>query len=127
MALKLHTDQGASGWGLSNNSAKKLFPLIKNKSVSDLIVPKEGINRELGPSMDFALHDLMGVILNQPVYKLLGANGIIETPVYSGMIYLDELNPENKTKGIDAILANCQWDFDYGYRQLKVKIGTLPF
>ena len=73
--------------------------------------------------MDFALHDLMGVILNQPVYKLLGANGTIETPVYSGMIYLDELNPKNKTKGIDAILENCQWDFDYGYRQLKVKIG----
>jgi len=39
------------------------------------------------------------------------------------MIYLDELNPENQAKDFDAVLENCDWDFNYGYRQLKVKIG----
>jgi L-alanine-DL-glutamate epimerase-like enolase superfamily enzyme len=65
----------------------------------------------------------MGVILNQPVYKLIGNRDTKEVPLYSGMIYLDELNPGNETKGIDAVIENCQWDVDYGYRQLKVKIG----
>ena len=65
----------------------------------------------------------MGVILGKPVYQLLGNKGPKEVSVYSGMIYLDELNPGNKSKGIDVILENCEWDYNYGYRQLKVKIG----
>lgn len=121
--LKLLTDQGALGWGLSNRNAEKHFPLIKDKPVAECITPGTGIRGDLDPSVDFALHDLMGVILNEPVYKLLGNKGTRETPVYSGMIYLDELNPGNESKGLDAILENCEWDYHYGYRQLKVKIG----
>ena len=59
----------------------------------------------------------------KPVYRLLGAQGPKASPVYSGMIYLDELNAANPSQRIDPVLANCQWDIDYGYRQLKVKIG----
>ncbi len=121
--LKLYTDQGAMGWGLSNKQAEELIPVIVNKKVSDLIIPGVGVTQGLNRSVDFALHDLMGVILNKPVYQLLGSKGNKKIPVYSGMIYLDELNPENKTKGTDAILENCEWDYNYGYRQLKVKIG----
>jgi D-galactarolactone cycloisomerase len=122
-ALRLTTNQGASGWGLSNDKAEELLPILQNKKVSDLIKPKTGIVPELDRRVDFALHDLMGIILNQPVYKLIGNRGNKQVPLYSGMIYLDELNPGNETKGIDAIIENCQWDIDYGYRQLKVKIG----
>ncbi|MGD1891238.1 MAG: enolase C-terminal domain-like protein [Cyclobacteriaceae bacterium] len=39
------------------------------------------------------------------------------------MIYFDELEPENQGKGLDTILEECQWDYDYGYRQFKLKIG----
>jgi len=123
MAMQLHTDQGAMGWGLSDKNAEDISPLIKGKKVSELIQPQIGINETLDKSVDIALHDLMGVILDKPVYKLLSNEGTKETNVYSGMIYLDELNPENKTKGFDAVLENCEWDFNYGYRQLKVKIG----
>ncbi|MDX1284969.1 MAG: hypothetical protein R3182_08160, partial [Draconibacterium sp.] len=122
-ALKMYTNQGAMGWGLSNPKAEELIPMVINKKVADLIQPGTGIVEGLDNRMDFALHDLMGVILNQPVHKLIGGKGTKETPIYSGMIYLDELNPGNETKGIDAIIDNCQWDVDYGYRQLKVKIG----
>jgi len=122
-ALRLHTDQGATGWGLSGNNAEEFYPRLKGQKVSDLIQPKIGINDTLDKSVDFALHDLMGVILNRPVYQLLGDEGTHTTKVYSGMIYLDELNPENASKGFDAVLENCEWDFNYGYRQLKIKIG----
>ncbi|MDB4584753.1 hypothetical protein N9164_16500, partial [Draconibacterium sp.] len=123
VVLKIFTNQGAMGWGLSNKNTEELFPLIKNKKVSELIVPGKGIINGLDRRVDFALHDLMGVILNQPVYKLLGNKGSNEVLVYSGMIYLDELNPGNETKGLEVILENCEWDYNYGYRQLKVKIG----
>ncbi|MCK5462985.1 MAG: hypothetical protein KAI95_08205, partial [Bacteroidales bacterium] len=41
----------------------------------------------------------------------------------SGMIYFDELEPEEDPGGLDNLLKNCHWDYDYGYRQLKAKIG----
>jgi D-galactarolactone cycloisomerase len=121
--LKLYTDQGAMGWGLSEAKAEELFSSLNGKPVSDLIVPGNGIVQGLDRRVDFALHDLMGVILNEPVFKLIGNNGPKEVLLYSGMIYLDELNPGNENKGIEAILENCEWDYNYGYRQLKVKIG----
>lgn len=122
--LRLFTDQGAAGWGLSGKAAETLMPKLLNKTVGELIQPGKGLIVEgLDRSVDFALHDLMGVILGQPVYQLLGAKGPQENLIYSGMIYLDELNPDNATKGLDAVLENCAWDVNYGYRQLKVKIG----
>ena len=124
VAFKLYTDQGATGWGLGrkNVADEELFQL-KGKLVSELISPKFGIRDDLNIYLDLALHDLMGVILDKPVYKLMGGNGSKETPIYSGMIYFDELEHEGKIGGIDKILENCNWDIEYGYRQLKVKIG----
>ncbi len=54
---------------------------------------------------------------------MLGASGSKEKKIYSGMIYFDELEPEDNPSGIEKVLENCRWDFNYGYRQLKVKIG----
>ncbi|NOR34710.1 MAG: mandelate racemase/muconate lactonizing protein, partial [Bacteroidales bacterium] len=122
--FKLYTNQGAMGWAIGRDrlSDEELYQLEGNL-VSDLISPENGMRQDLNPLVDLALHDLMGVILQEPVYKLLGANGTKKTPVYSGMIYFDELEPEDNPAGMDKILENCQWDIDYGYQQLKVKIG----
>ncbi len=122
-ALRLTTDHGAIGWALSSNKIKGQLDPLQGKRVSELISPEKGMRQDLSPYMDLALHDLMGVILNQPVYKLLGAGGTKSTPVYSGMIYFDELEPEDNPSGMGKIIENCQWDIEYGYRQLKVKIG----
>jgi len=123
-AFKLFTDQGAMGWALGSNKIndQQLYQL-KGKLVVELISPENGMRKDLSPFVDLALHDLMGVILDKPVYKLLGAKGTKNTPVYSGMIYFDELEPEDNPAGMDKIIENCQWDIDYGYKQLKVKIG----
>ena len=129
--VKIFTDQGAMGWGATRwtatagniNKTKEIMASIKGKAVAELIIPEKGILDSVNPAFDIALHDLAGIILNKPVYELLGAKGPKETIVYSGMIYLDELEPENNPAGIDKVLENCQWDYDYGYRQLKVKIG----
>lgn len=54
---------------------------------------------------------------------MLGSTGDEWTPIYSGMIYLDELEPPENPAGVNGILENCLWDYEYGFRQLKVKIG----
>jgi D-galactarolactone cycloisomerase len=126
-AVQLQTDQGASGWGIaaygSVKDAEVLTSLVSGRTVDQVFSPDTGILSDDLRPFDFALHDLAGIILDMPVYKLLGAKGPRATPVYSGMIYFDELEPEGDPGGPDNILKNCQWDYDYGYRQLKAKIG----
>ena len=86
-AFKLYTDKGAMGWALGDRriSDEELFQ-PQGKLVSELISPEKGLRHDLSPYLDLALHDLMGVILDKPVYQLFGAKGTKNTPVYSGMI-----------------------------------------
>ena len=120
------TDQGAEGMGLlrgNRQNAETLFDAIRDKPVSELFSPSEGVLNEQYYAFDFVLHDLGGIILNKPVYAMLGAEKPVVVPCYSGMIYFDEMEPADNPSGLGKVLENCQWDYDYGYRQLKVKIG----
>jgi len=123
--VRLYTDQGAVGWGRGSagRDRKKLIKSLIGKTIDQLLVPSVGIRNGVHPAFDLALHDLAGVILEKPVYQMLGAKGSKATDVYSGMIYFDELDKEGKQNGIDKVIKNCQWDYDYGYRKVKVKIG----
>ena len=135
MFCVLVTDTGAEGLGLLRGRrelAQQVFDgSIKGKAVSDLFLPAKGtLNEQQHGCFDFCLHDLAGVILNKPVYELISASdsaSASKTPIltkcYSGMIYFDEMEPENKPAGLGKVLENCQYDYDYGYRQLKIKIG----
>jgi D-galactarolactone cycloisomerase len=73
--------------------------------------------------LDIPLHDLAGVILGVPVYEMLGSKGKRETPCYDGMIYMDDILPEDDPVGIEAVLNNCRHDYELGYRAFKLKIG----
>jgi L-alanine-DL-glutamate epimerase-like enolase superfamily enzyme len=122
----LFTTQGASGWGLNRDSEKALtekFELIRGKNVADLITPETGIISPDIEGFDFSLYDLAGKILNKPVYRLLGKRRPETHPCYSGMIYFDDLEPADKPAGIDKIIEECRFDYNYGYRQFKLKIG----
>ncbi|MCB0664978.1 MAG: hypothetical protein KDC80_04110 [Saprospiraceae bacterium] len=122
-AIQLFTDQGASGWGLTSAGASSSAEQLKGKLVSEVFSETTGILDRSLRDFDFALHDLAGKILDKPVYEMLGSQGAEWTPIYSGMIYLDELEPPENPAGVDGILENCLWDYEYGFRQLKVKIG----
>ncbi len=122
----LYTDKGASGWGLNRESQKILagkFEMIKGKTVSELIAPETGVKDPQFEGLDFSLYDLAGKILNKPVYRLLGKRRPERQLCYSGMLYFDDLEPADKPAGPDKILEECRWDYNYGYRQLKLKIG----
>jgi len=122
----LKTDQGAMGWGEMPGGTKNLDTLralVLGQRVGEVFSPARGILRpELHP-LDLALHDLAGVLLGQPVWRMLGAEQPRLFPVYSGMIYFDDLDPAEKPAGIEQVLQNCAADRAYGYRQLKIKIG----
>lgn len=119
------TDKGASGWGMVSN-ARTISDFIDSligKSLDEVFDPAVGVTREAASPFDIPLHDLAGMVLGKPVYELIGAKQPVTTKCYSGMIYLDDLDPPDDPGGIDAVMKNCQWDYDYGYRQFKIKIG----
>lgn len=122
----LKTDQGAMGWGELGGNPKdleKLRALVVGKPVSEIINPAAGTTLREAQPLDIALHDLAGVMLGQPVWKMLGAEKPHLYPVYSGMVYFDDLEPKDNPAGIAQVLRNCAADRELGYRQLKVKIG----
>jgi L-alanine-DL-glutamate epimerase-like enolase superfamily enzyme len=122
--LRVRTDQGAEGWGISERKVNDSLSGILGKRVVDVITPTQGLASELDTfHYDFAMFDLMGVILQKPVYQILGGHGPRSVPVYSGMIYIDELPHKESKGGLEIIMQNCESDFDRGYRQLKIKIG----
>jgi L-alanine-DL-glutamate epimerase-like enolase superfamily enzyme len=122
----LESDQGATGWAELPGGAKALEALrerVTGRALSELFHPATGIlSADLHP-LDLALHDLAGVILGQPVWRMLGATTPHVYPIYSGMIYFDDLDPADQPAGIDQVVRNCAADHALGYRQLKLKIG----
>lgn len=119
----LKTKQGATGWGQLQGDPKQLREQVIGRRIGELIHPTMGILDDRYRPIDIALHDLAAVTLGVPVWKMLGAEKPQLSPVYSGMIYIDDLDPKDNPAGIDLVLKNARWDRDYGYRQLKVKIG----
>ncbi len=123
---ELLTNQGAKGWGVTlwGRSAEEASAYLVGKKVSDVFTPGIGLIDPKGAYADIALHDLAGKILHKPVYELMGASQPETTVCYSGMIYFDDLTPfYNQPMGPDIILKECQFDYDLGYRQFKLKIG----
>lgn len=123
----LKTDQRATGWGMGHRrSIEKIADRVKGNPISELFAVDQGIRADDLKPLDFALHDLAGRILEMPVWKMV-ADGSrtepYETRVYSGMIYFDDLDPPENPAGVKKLIEECQWDYDYGYRQFKVKIG----
>ena len=115
------TDQRAVGMGLCWPDDDVIKPFVGTK-VSDLFDPAVGTDPSADP-LDIVLHDLAGVILQKPVYQILGSKGPTSIDIYSGAIYMDDLMPEDNPKGIEAVLSACQMDYDAGYRAFKLKIG----
>jgi L-Ala-D/L-Glu epimerase len=71
-------------------------------------------NASVKAAIEMALHDIVGKIVGQPVYKLLGLSGLA-APMTDFTIGIDSLEVlEKKTR--EAV--------DAGYKMLKVKQGT---
>ena len=115
------TDQGAEGWAMCHLSDEAVQNFVGMR-VGDLFDVQTGATEAAG-ALGRALHDLAGNILGLPVWKLIGAAGPKANLLYSGAIYMEDVWPTDAPRGIPAVLAACQQDYDVGYRAFKLKIG----
>ncbi|HEV2528243.1 MAG TPA: enolase C-terminal domain-like protein [Thermomicrobiales bacterium] len=118
------TDRGATGWALTHGRMTDTERgSLVGLPLTDLFDADRGVIDDRARALDLALHDLAGVILGEPVWRLLGARGETTMPCYSGAIYFDDLDPVDAPAGIDAVLTNVRADHDAGYRAFKLKMG----
>jgi L-alanine-DL-glutamate epimerase-like enolase superfamily enzyme len=99
------------------------MPNLIGRPVAELIDPEIGIIADEAMPLDYALHDLAGNILDQPVHQMLGGHGVMTILCYDGAIYMDDLTPEENPRGVGIIVENCRNDYRMGYRDFKLKIG----
>jgi L-alanine-DL-glutamate epimerase-like enolase superfamily enzyme len=121
-AVILRTTEGATGWGVLCRNPPDPQHLV-GWNVARLFDPALGVVEPSALWADVALHDLAGVLLGQPVYRLVGGRGVRRVPVYDASIYFDDLDPPHDPRGIEAILAEVQDGWNEGYRAFKLKIG----
>jgi L-alanine-DL-glutamate epimerase-like enolase superfamily enzyme len=96
---------------------------LLGRSIGDLFDPQVGVVDDAALPFDAALHDLAGVILGVPVYELLGAAASPQVRCYDGAIYHADLDPPERPSGVEAVLACCADDYEWGFRAFKLKIG----
>lgn len=118
----IETNKGAVGWGASYTPDEEM-PDLTGRWIADLFDPSIGVTAHEAMPLDYALHDLASVILDMPVYRMLGAKGRPSIPCYDGAIYMDDLVPEENPRGVGIVVENCQSDYNMGYRSFKLKIG----
>jgi len=116
------TDHDAVGWGPSHKPEAEM-PNLLGRNVAELFDPEMGVIADEALPLDYALHDLAGVILNLPVHKMIGGKGETAVPCYDGAIYMDDLTPEEAPRGVGIIIENCRDDYEMGFRDFKLKIG----
>ena len=120
-AVSVATTDGAVGWGLATGPVEPTRSLV-GRPVAELIDPSIGVVDPAALPLDYALHDLAGIIVGRPVHELLGGAGAQTFDCYSGAIYLDDLDV-SPDRAIDTVLANCAMDHAAGFRSFKLKIG----
>ncbi len=117
------TDRGAAGWGLSRKLPPERTPDLAGKRIDELFDPHAGVTEPAAMPLDFALHDLAGRILHQPVFRMLGAGGEPAVEIYGAATYMDDITPAYAPGGVGVVLAHCRQDHAAGYRAFKIKIG----
>jgi len=119
---RLFTNVGLEGIGNCRASQKDLAQLL-GKNPFDFY---EGTNgRMTGPvgTGTMPLWDLVGKVVNKPVYELLGGAGPQRVPVYDGSIYFSDLLPQHSHRPLDRFKEEIDIAMAMGHRAFKVKIG----
>ena len=115
------TDRGAAGWGMCHAGDAQVKRFVGTR-VSDLFDLRAGTADEAF-ILDKLLYDLAGNILHRPTYELLGGSGPRQVDLYSGAIYMEDVVPPGRERGVRAVVDACRQDYEAGYRAFKLKIG----
>ncbi len=116
------TDRGVTGWCMGGAHEIDPSPFI-GTAIGDLFDVSQGKAEDVPWWLDKPLHDLAARIAAVPVWKMIGGEGPRAVRVYSGAIYMEDVVPQDRPRGIRAVLGACEQDYHAGYRAFKLKVG----
>lgn len=121
--VRLYTNTDHEGLGNCWVSKQVLAGLAGSAPFEPYDAEKRRFGGPLG-TQTMPLWDLLGKVLEQPVYRLLGGRGGPgRVPVYDGSFYFSDLVPKYRDKWQDRFKEEIDLSLKMGHRALKVKIG----
>lgn len=122
-AVQIALDDGTVGWGITEGGLPDGLGAFVGRPLGELFDAEVGVIATEALRLDLALHDVAARALGVPVRTVLGDHGSPAVDLYSGAIYLDDLDPDDSPRGLAAVLENCAADWDAGFRAFKLKMG----
>jgi len=120
--VRLFTNMGVEGIGNCRANKEQLAQLLRKNPFEFYQATDHKMAGPLGAGT-MPLWDLVGKVLNKPVYELLGGAGPKQVPVYDGSIYFSDLLPDYLDKPLDRFQQEIDMGLAMGHRAFKVKIG----
>jgi L-alanine-DL-glutamate epimerase-like enolase superfamily enzyme len=120
--IRLYTNAGVEAVGNCRADEKAVGGLIGKDLFSYYRRDERQMTGPLGPGT-MPLWDLLGKLLIQPVYELLGGAGPQRVPVYDGSIYFADLLPQYAARWQDRFREEIDMGRAIGHRAFKIKIG----
>ena len=120
--LRIYTSSGLEGVGncrAEREAAEKLL------GTNPFALYDPDSNRMTGPlgAGTMPLWDLLGRVVDKPIYELLGGRGASQVPVYDGSIYFADLLPQYSGRWEDRFREEIDMGVGMGHRAFKVKVG----
>jgi L-alanine-DL-glutamate epimerase-like enolase superfamily enzyme len=121
--VRFYTNAGVDGFATSWAGANDCAALL-GKSPFDLFHPEQ--HKIVAPSQGrytSPLWDLVGKLLDKPVYELLGGSVRDRVPAYDGAIYFTDLRPPYRSSWKEEFKREFDQSVAMGHRAFKIKIG----
>ncbi len=118
--VRLRTHGGGWGIGWSSLSLETAQSLV-GCTVGELFRMPHG-STPAGTCVDLPLWDLVARLLDLPLFRLLGARGSRQVPVYDASIYIDDLELDDE-HARELFTEEVRSGQSYGYHHFKVKVG----
>jgi len=122
-AVQITLDDGTQGWGVVEGGVPDDVAALVGRPLAEVIDPTVGVIAPEAIRFDLALHDVAARALGVSVASMLGGHGSTSVDLYSGAIYLDDLDPDDSPRGVGVVLENCASDWAAGFRAFKLKVG----
>lgn len=124
--LRLSTDQGVSGFGISQASVEVARRYL-GQPLSSLL-DAQARPLPAAAAIDFPLWDLLGKLRGKPVYALVAASAAdiktpLRVPCYDTSLYMNDLGLDSDEAGAALIASYARADYEENHRNFKIKVG----
>ena len=120
--VRLYTNTGLEAVGNCRAGEKEAAGLVGKDPFEFYRGDERKVVGPLGAGT-MPLWDLLGKLLGEPAYELLGGAGTETVPVYDGSIYFADLLPQYADRWRDRFREEIDMGLAIGHRAFKIKVG----